>query len=62
MVSVSLLYNKKIFPCVKKFSQKIFKKGIDNTRKRAILKVQKENNLQKMLASNINKGVSYYEG
>lgn len=26
-----------------------------------ILKVQKENNLQKVLASNTNKGVSYYD-
>lgn len=46
---------------MKIISQKIFKKGIDIKKLCAILKVQKENNLQKMLASNINKGVSYYE-
>ena len=37
------------------------KKGIDKWFLYAILKVQKENNLQKMLARDINTGVSYYE-
>ena len=35
-------------------AQKNFKKGIDRMLKYDILEVQKENNLQKMLASNIN--------
>lgn len=39
-----------------------FEKGIDFKEFYAILKVQKENNLQKMLARDINTGVSYYEG
>lgn len=34
--------------------KKIFKKGIDKAEKCVILKLQKENILQKMLASNIN--------
>ena len=38
-----------------------FVKGIDKRDFYAILKVQKENNLQEMLARNINTGVSYYE-
>ena len=36
------------------FLRENFKKGIDRLLKCDILKVQKENNLQKMLASNIN--------
>lgn len=46
---------------MEKFSQKKFKKPIDNLLICDILKVQKENNLQKMLSANINPGVSYYE-
>ena len=46
---------------MEKFSQKNFKKAIDRMLNCDILKVQKENNLQKVLASNTNTGVSYYE-
>jgi len=46
---------------LKKFSQKIFKKGIDKRVKNVILKVQKENNLQKMLGTNINTRSKLYE-
>ena len=41
--------------------QKIFKKSIDNPKNRAIMKVQKENNLQKMLGTNINLRGKLYE-
>ena len=48
-------------PFMEKFSQKNFKKPIDRMWICDILKVQKENNLQKVLASNTTPGVSYYE-
>lgn len=46
---------------MEKISQKNFKKPIDIMLNCVILKVQKENNLQKVLASNTNTGVSYYD-
>ncbi len=49
------------FICPKKFFYENFEKGIDNTAYYAILKVQKENNLQKMLTGNINLRGKLYE-